>query len=53
MRRTAVEMDIIRAAIHVVLESYHPMTVRQCFYQMVSWAPNTSTRILMSATPSD
>jgi hypothetical protein len=29
-------MDDIRAAIAAVLESYHPMTVRQCFYQLVS-----------------
>ena len=29
-------MDDIRAAIYAVLNSYHPMTVRQCFYQLVS-----------------
>lgn len=35
-RRTREEMDSIRLAIYAVLESFHPMTVRQCFYQLVS-----------------
>jgi hypothetical protein len=29
-------METIRGAIYAVLDSYHPMTVRQCFYQLVS-----------------
>ena len=35
-RRTAVEMAVIRAWIHNTLETDHPMTVRQVFYQLVS-----------------
>ncbi len=35
-RRTRGEMDGIRGAILDVLSGYHPMTVRQVFYQLVS-----------------
>lgn len=35
-RRTRSEIDTIREAIYSILLDYHPMTVRQVFYQLVS-----------------
>jgi hypothetical protein len=35
-RRTAAELDVIRDALYQALLDYHPMTVRQVFYQLVS-----------------
>jgi hypothetical protein len=35
-RRTRQQMDAIRRALHAALSEYHPMTVRQVYYQMVS-----------------
>jgi hypothetical protein len=35
-RRTKAEIEAIKQAIHEALSEYHPMTVRQLFYQLVS-----------------
>jgi hypothetical protein len=35
-RRSKADIDAIRAALYETVEAYHPMTVRQVFYQLVS-----------------